>query len=163
MIDTRSVATEHHARLGPGVDHLAATAELIGSASTDDLRQQLDTASAFLNDLLLPHMSAVEQAIYPELERRLQNVHSMSPMRAEHAAIRALVADLDALRAGLGTGHLATGKAISLRRDLYRLHAILKIHMAEEQLYADIVEHGLSADAAEALRAAMEHAGSSAL
>jgi len=42
---------------------------------------------------------------------------------------------------------------------LYRLYGLLKVHLAEELLYADIVEHGKSPEAEGALAAAMEHTG----
>ncbi len=56
-------------------------------------------------------------------------------------------------------GHLPTGQAVALRRVIFRLYALLKVHLAEEQLYLGIIEQGVSADGAEALAAAMEHAG----
>ena len=42
---------------------------------------------------------------------------------------------------------------------MFRLYALMKVHLAEEQLYVGIIDHGVSADAAEALAAAMEHGG----
>jgi hypothetical protein len=159
MIATTKVSTEHHARLVPHVDDLASTAELIGSASGAELRPRLDAACTFLTSLLIPHMEAAERAIYPELERLLQNRHSMTPMRREHAEIRALIADLDGLRLGIGDGAVSTGNAVALRRALYRLHGLLKVHLAEEQLYANIVESGLSPEAEAGLAAAMAHEG----
>ena len=62
----------------------------------------LDETCAFLSDLLVPHMEAAERALYPELERLLQNRHSMTPMRREHDEIRAEVKKLDAMRASVG-------------------------------------------------------------
>jgi hypothetical protein len=162
MITTSTVSAEHHARLIPHVDDLESTAELIGSASGAELRPRLDAACAFLTDLLIPHMEAAERAIYPELERLLQNRHSMTPMRREHGEIRALIADLDARRPAIGDGPVSTGNAVALRRGLYRLHGLLKVHLAEEQLYANLVEHGLSPEAEAGLAAAMAHEGTGA-
>lgn len=159
MIHTPTVSTEHHARLMPHVDDLEATAELIATASGAELRPRLDASCAFLTGLLIPHMEAAERAIYPELERLMQNRHSMTPMRNEHQLIRSLIAELDTRRQALGDGPIPTGTAITLRRVLYRLHGLLKVHLAEEQLYANIAEHGLSRDASDALAAAMAHEG----
>jgi len=153
------VSAEHHARLVPHVNQLAATGELIGTATGADLRPHLDEACAFLTGLLLPHMEAAERALYPELERLMQNRHSMTPMRREHQAIRALITDLDGRRRRLGDGPVPTADAVALRRALFQLHALLKIHLAEEQLYADLVEHGLSAEAEASLAEAMRHEG----
>jgi hypothetical protein len=159
MIATPRITTEHHARLMPHVDHLAATAELIDSATGDELRPRLDEDCAFLTGLLIPHMEAAERALYPELERLMQNRHSMTPMRREHQRIRVLVGDLEGRRELVGGGRLSTGMAVALRRALFQLHALLKIHLAEERLYADIVEHGLSAEAEVDLAEAMRHQG----
>ena len=141
------------------MNRLAVIADLIGVAPASDVRAGLDEANAFLSGLLLPHMEAAERAIYPELERLMQNRHSMTPLRREHDEIRAIVADLDRRRTGIGDHPIPTGEAIALRRSLFRLFAILKIHLAEEQLYDDLLERGLSAEEAAALGAALEHAG----
>jgi hypothetical protein len=46
-----------------------------------------------------------------------------------------------------------------LRRTIFRLYGLLKCHLAEELLYAEIVEHGASPEAEKALATAMEHSG----
>ncbi len=153
------VAHEHHERLMQHVDRMPATGDLIGAVPLDELRPHVDEMCGFLTGLLLPHMEAAERALYPELERLLQNRHSMTPMRREHAEIRQLVAELGRLQQDLDAGRFSTGRAVALRRVLYRLYAYLKVHLAEEQLYLGIVEHGVSDEAAEALAAAMEHPG----
>jgi iron-sulfur cluster repair protein YtfE (RIC family) len=141
----------------PGIEDLAATAELLGAASGADLRARLDGASAFLNDLLLPHMEAAERVFYPELERMMQNRHSMTPMRQEHARIRARIATFDAAVANVSDEPIGIGTTIALRRLLFELYATLKIHLAEEQLYDDIVERRLAPEAEAELAAAMTH------
>jgi hemerythrin HHE cation binding domain-containing protein len=153
------VSSEHHERLMHQVDRLPAVGDLIGSASPSELRPGVDELSAFLTGLLLPHMDAAERTLYPELERLLQNRHSMTPMRREHADIRKLVADLGRFQAMVDDGRLPTGDAVALRRVIFRLYALLKVHLAEEQLYLGIIEKGVSPDSADALAAAMEHAG----
>lgn len=159
MIATSPVSREHHARLTPHLADLAATGDLVGTATGAELRARLDVALEFLNGLLLPHLDAAERAFYPELERLLQNVHSMTPMRHEHAEIRALVADLGRRRATLGDGPVGAGASVAIRRDLFRLFDLLKVHLAEEQLYANLVERGLTPEGTAALAAAMEHDG----
>ncbi len=153
------VSVEHHLRLMHHVDLMPATGDLIGSAPIAELRPKVDELAEFLTGLLIPHMDAAEHTLYPELERMLQNRHSMTPMRREHGEIRQLVADLVGLQTGLDEGRLQTGEAVALRRVTFRLYALLKIHLAEEQLYLGIIEHGVSAEAAAELAAAMEHSG----
>jgi hemerythrin-like domain-containing protein len=133
--------------------------DLIGSAPLAELSPQVDEAAAFLTGLLIPHMDAAERTLYPELERMLQNRHSMTPMRREHTVIRQLVDGFLLVQKDLAKGHLSTGEAVALRRVVFRLYALLKVHLAEEQLYVGIIEHGVSAEAADVLAAAMEHEG----
>ncbi len=153
------VIHEHHERLDRHVDRMPATAELIGGDEPAELSVALDETCDFLNQLLVPHMEAAERAIYPELERLFQNMHAMAPMRRQHDEIRALVHELDGLRKTAAEGVLAMTGQIKLRRVLFELYAMLKIHLAEEILYADIVEHGASPESEAALAVAMEHTG----
>lgn len=153
------VSREHDELLMQHVDELPALGDLIGSAPLAELRPKLDDAAVFLTGLLVPHIDATEQTLYPELERMLQNRHSMTPMRREHAEIRKMVDDLVVMHRDVDSGRLSTGEAVVLRRVVFRLYALLKVHLAEEQLYAGIIEHGVSAEAADALVAAMEQGG----
>ena len=153
------VAHEHHERLTHHLDAMTATGDLVGAAPIAELRSSVDATSAFLNDLLLPHMEAAERTLYPELERMLHNRHSMTPMRREHDEIRQLVAELVRLQEKLDVGPLQTSETVALRRVIFRLYAILKVHLAEEQLYLGIVQKGVSPESADVLAAAMDHSG----
>jgi hypothetical protein len=102
-------------------------------------------------------MEAAERALYPELERQFQNPHSMTPMRAEHAEIRRRIGEMGRLRRDLEAGRVPTREAVALRRVLFSLYAMLKVHLAEEELYLGIVTKGAGAGAADAMAAALEH------
>ena len=151
------VSHEHHERLTRHIDRMPAVGDLIGKVPADELRSRIDEVSEFLDGLLIPHMEAAERALYPELERQLQNRHSMTPMRAEHAEIRRLVSEIGRLRRDLDAGHVSTRQAVALRRVLFNLYAMLKIHLAEEELYLGIITKGAQAGAADAIAAALEH------
>jgi hemerythrin-like domain-containing protein len=153
------VSLEHHERLMRHVDAMPAVGDLVGAAPVADLRPRVDEMAEFLEGLLLPHIETAEHTLYPELERMLQNRHSMTPMRREHDEIRSLVADLLRLRTRLDTEALSAGETVALRRIIFRLYALLKVHLAEENLYLAIIDHGVSVQDAEKLAAAMDHAG----
>jgi hypothetical protein len=153
------VSLEHHERLTRHLDAMPAVGDLVGVTPVAELRPRVDDMAAFLTELLLPHMEAAENALYGELERMLQNRHSMTPMRREHDAIRELVGELVRRQRSLGEGSLHTGEAVALRRVIFRLYAMLKVHLAEEQLYLGIIEHGVSAESADKLAVAMDHGG----
>jgi hypothetical protein len=53
---------------------------------------------------------------------------------------------------------LTLGVRLRLRRVLYRMFAILKIHLAEEEAYLGILDHNLTDEEQQALAQAMEHA-----
>jgi Hemerythrin HHE cation binding domain len=153
------VSLEHHDRLERHLDALPPTGDMIGVAPLAELRPKVDEAAIFLTGLLLPHMEAAEHTLYPELERLLQNRHSMTPMRREHDEIRQLVAEFVRFQQRLDAGPLHTSEIVALRRVVFRLYAMLKVHLAEEQLYLGILEHGVSDEAAKKLAAAMDHSG----
>lgn len=153
------VSLEHHDRLERHLDGLPAVGDLVGVAPPAELLDRVGEIEAFLSGLLLPHMEAAERTLYPELERMLQNRHSMTPMRREHDEIRGLVAELGRLRQRLAAGPLQTRETVALRRVIFRLYAMLKVHLAEEQLYLGIIEHEVSPEASDRLAAALDHSG----
>lgn len=153
------VAHEHHERLLHHVNRIPEVADQLLSAKADEARASLDEMSGFLTGTLLPHIDAAERTLYPELERMFQNRHSMAPMRREHTEVRRLVAELADLTAEVDATRLTLGRTLALRRVLFHLFSILKIHLAEEEAYLRIVEHGVTADVADMLAAAMDHPG----
>lgn len=159
MTSLPRVAHEHHDRLMQHLDEMPAVGKAILEAPIDELRPKLQELDAWLNGLLLPHMEAAEKTLYPELERMMQNRHSMSPMRREHAEIRRLVGELSGLIKGVGDKRPSMGKQVALRRVLYRLYALLEIHVVEEGMYMPLITHGVSDEAAEVMAAALKHSG----
>ena len=159
MTTLPSVAHEHHDRLMHHVEEMPSVGSAILAAPIDELRPRLVELDGWLTGLLVPHLDAAEATLYPELERMLQNRHSMSPMRREHAQIRRLVASWSRLVAGLDDQELHVGKKVSMRRVLYALYALLEVHLVEEEVYIPIVTHGVSDEAAEVMAAAMKHPG----
>jgi iron-sulfur cluster repair protein YtfE (RIC family) len=153
------VAHEHHERLLHHVNQMPEIADRFLTAPADEVRRSVDAMSAFLSDTLVPHVDAAERALYPELERMFQNRHSMAPMRREHAEVRRLVAAFAKLTTQVDAGQVTIGRTLALRRVIFQLYALLKIHLAEEEAYLRIVDHGVTSDVADMLAAAMEHPG----
>ena len=152
-----AVAHEHHERLIAHVDQMPAIGDHIGTHPTAEARAEVRDLVAFLTGTLIPHMDAAEHTLYPELERILQNQHSMTPMRREHAQMRHLVDDLVQLRDHIGERPPTTREIVALRRSVFSLYALLKIHLTEEELYLRVVDHGVTEEVAGVLAAAMEH------
>jgi hemerythrin-like domain-containing protein len=151
------VTHDHHAVLLHHVDALPAVADALLTGTSEDARRSLTETGAFFTGTLLPHVDAAERTIYPELERMFQNRHSMAPMRREHDEVRRLVAEYGALVEQLGSGPVTLGRTLSVRRVLFQVYALLKVHIAEEEAYLRIVDHAVESDVADVLAAAMEH------
>ncbi len=151
------VAHEHHERLLNHVDQMPALADSMLTAPSAAVKAGLAEMSAFLSETLLPHIDAAERTVYPELERMFQNRHSMAPMRREHEEIRKQVTVLGGLTRQIGEGQVTIGRTLGLRRVMFQLYALLKVHLAEEEAYLRIVEHGVDTEAADVMAAAMEH------
>jgi hypothetical protein len=159
MTNLPKVTHEHHERLMQQVETMPSVGSALLSASLTEVRPRLQELRTFLNDLLLPHLEAAERAIHPELERMLQNRHSMAPLRREHEEIRRLVAELSRLVDGLDETKATVGQIVALRRTIYPLYALLEVHLVEEELYVPIVDRGVSEEAAAAVAAALDHSG----
>ena len=106
----------------------------------------------------MPPLEVVEATLYPELDRLMQNRHSMAQMRREHDDIRGLIKRLDTFGGAIEAEALGPAGSMGLRRVLYRLYAMLKVHLAEEEEYLRVLEHSLSEGEQAELARGLEHA-----
>lgn len=151
------VAHEHHERILAHVDRMPEVADGLLTTHADDARERIGALHHFLTGTLLPHIDAAERGLYPELERMLQNRHSMAPMRREHEEVRRLVGEFGKLSADVRDGRMSLGRSLALRRTMFQLYALLKVHLAEEEAYLRIVDRGAGDEMGEAIAAALEH------
>jgi iron-sulfur cluster repair protein YtfE (RIC family) len=150
---------QHHARISAALDGLPALADMLDARPRPaEFEPRYAEFYTFVAETLVPHMEVVETNLYPELDRLMQNRHSMVQMRREHADLHELIARLGAFREAIAEDALGPAGSIGLRRILYRLYAVLKVHLAEEEEYLRVLEHNLSeAEQAELVRG-LEHA-----
>jgi hypothetical protein len=151
------VAHEHHERILDHINGIPAFADSLLTAPPDQAMAGIADVGSFLTGTLLPHIDAAERTLYPELERMFQNRHSMAPMRREHDEVRRLVAEYLKLSGQLAPDHVSLGRALALRRVLFQVYALVKIHLAEEEAYLRLVDKGVTDEAGEVLAAALEH------
>lgn len=149
---------EHHDRLIPHVEHLARLAEMIDEGITPAFLDECEAEHRFIVGQLLPHMEAIEATLYGELDRLMEGRHSMAPMRREHAELRRLIDSTGQYHELVITGRLGPAEAMGLRRALYRLHALLRVHLAEEELYLRVLDHNLTDAEKDELARGIEHA-----
>ncbi len=158
MATLKDTVHEHHAQLKPGVAALLATAQVVGTLPCEELRPRVLESRAFLTTSLLPHMEAAEKAVWPRLESALSDVGALAPLRREHEEVRHLVAELDRLCLAHREGLYRRGEALALRRVLYRLHAIVRVHLDEEEMLTALLAHSIGSDEADEIAADLPHA-----
>ena len=154
----RAASAEHHARMLPHVDRLLVLADMVGQVECSALHALFEEEHAFIVGQLVPHMDAVERTLYGRLEVLMDGRHSMAPMREEHRAMTRLVDELGRYRAHVDGCTWSAVEGMALRRALYRLHAILKVHLAEEELYLGVLDRNLGDEERAALARGIDHA-----
>jgi hemerythrin-like domain-containing protein len=148
---------DEHRDLFPHVELLRTVGDLVGEVPPDSLLKGVDETLDFLTRHLLPHATAEDEALYPVVNRLMGAPGVTATMSREHAEVAALAKDLALLQKRLHRGVFAAGDEKDLRRVLYGLHAIVKLHFAkEEEIYLPLLEARLSPDDAERMFLAME-------
>jgi iron-sulfur cluster repair protein YtfE (RIC family) len=112
---------------------------------------------------LIPHAQAEEQVLYPAVGRLLRAVEATETMSRDHLEVIRLTEELEALRLRLFYTPLSESDKQALRRILYGLYAIIKLHLAkEEEIYLPILEARLPAGEVDHLVKAMERTATDA-
>lgn len=155
----RTTSEEHHALLVPHVDKLLTLAEMVGHVECSAIHVAFEAEYTFIVAQLVPHMEAIEHALYDRLEALMGRRHSMTAMRQEHRTIARLVEELGRYRKHVDGCTWGAVEGMALRRALYRLHAILKVHLAEEELYLGVLERSLTDAEKDLLARSLDHAG----
>jgi iron-sulfur cluster repair protein YtfE (RIC family) len=152
---------DEHAELIPHIGALAAAGDAVGHVSIAELTTLVDDSYEFLNDELIPHAKAEEAALYPVVQRVTGSPDITATMERDHIEVGALTEELAVLRQRLTTTtELDDDLANGLRRVLYGLHHVVKLHFAkEEEVYLPILEAHLTEAEAEQMFADM-HAAS---
>ncbi len=163
MQSLRATSQAHHAKLQPHVDRLLFIAEMIGLEDCAAVHAAFEAEYGVIVGQLVPHMEAIETTLYSQLERLMGQRHSMAPMREEHAQMRRLIEVIGQYRNHVAGCSLGAVEGLALRRALYRLHAILKVHLAEEELYLGVLERNLTDEEKDVLARGIDHANAEPL
>ncbi len=148
---------DEHKELFPHVDRIRQVAELIDEAPLADLRAGVEEVYDFLANHLKPHAEAEEAALYPVVQKVLGSPDATRTMSRDHVDVGLYIQNLDSLREKLSVDVLTPTDVKSLRRVLYGVYALVKVHFAkEEEVYLPILDQGLTAEAAQEMFEAME-------
>ncbi len=139
---------EHHELL-PHIETLRTTADLVGASSDAELLERIDEAGHFLSHHLIPHAAAEDEALYPVVEEAMSAPGATDSMRRDHVEVGRLTEELSVLRVEIGRGAISEQAARDLRRVLYGLYAVVKLHFAkEEEIYLPVLERWLTPERA---------------
>ena len=135
-------------RLRAGHDALLSLVEQIRSVADGLSTRETDLAPAHtlldrLEGELLPHERADEALLVPLVARALGGSDATAALSRTHAEIEHQVSRLRRLLAGLADDTVQPEDVIELRRLLYGLYAVLRLHNAQEEEGAfSLVPHG---------------------
>jgi iron-sulfur cluster repair protein YtfE (RIC family) len=147
MATLPQVVRDEHKELIARIELLRTVADSIGSAATEALREGVGQAYIFLIHQLIPHAQAEEQVLYPTVGRLLRALEATDTMSRDHLEVIRLTEELEALRLHLFYAPLSEPDEQALRRVLYGLYAIIKLHLAkEEEIYLPVLEARLPAE-----------------
>ena len=147
---------EEHKELFPHIEALRVAADAVSETVTPALREAVDEAYAFLVHHLIPHAQAEDRALYPVVQKVMGAPEATGTMSRDHVEVGRLTAELGELRARLGGGKLTPAQANDLRRVLYGLYALVKVHFAkEEEVYLPLLDARLTEHAAHEMFEAM--------
>jgi iron-sulfur cluster repair protein YtfE (RIC family) len=148
---------DEHRELIARIELLRIVADSIGSAPIESIREGVGKAYIFLMHHLIPHAQAEEQVLYPTVGRLLRTLEATDTMSRDHLEVIRLTEELEALRLHLFFAPFTEPEEQALRRVLYGLYAIIKLHLAkEEEIYLPILEAHLHAEEVDRMVEAME-------
>jgi iron-sulfur cluster repair protein YtfE (RIC family) len=141
--DITEALREEHQALLPQIDELRAFADRLDEMPQHDVRHDLDGVYQFLTQHLIPHAAAEEDRLYPAVAKILGSPQATATMSRDHVEVSRLTEQLGWLRSEANIFDVEQMK--NLRRVLYGLHALLRVHFAkEEEIYLPLLENHLS-------------------
>lgn len=151
---------DEHKELLPYINLLRTVADAVGTDPALSTEQGIEDTYLFLTHHLLPHAQAEEHALYPEIGALLKAPAATATMIREHQEIKKLTGELGAYRQKSG---LSESQNQDLRRILYGLYALVKVHLAEEEeIYLPLLDAHLTRESADQLFKNMEMAAQKA-
>lgn len=132
-----------HEQLVPRLDSIRDAADNLDELTTPEAIQMLGRINTLLTDEILPHEIEDETVLYPQLSEILPGEDSMASMSRSHREIFHLVEAFKRETGNLSDAGDGETDLRDLRRILYGLHAILRLHFdQEEELYLSLEQSG---------------------
>ena len=126
-----------HREFAPELVRVRWVADRLGQLPPDEVRRELEAVRRFVVERLPQHEEEEEAAVYPVVARLMGGEDPMSSMARAHIEISHLARVFRQLLDDLPEAGPTPDDLVDLRRVLYGLHAILRLHFAqEEEAYA---------------------------
>jgi len=159
---TQPLRDEHKA-LYPQVENLRLAGDVVNESLTSLAHDKIEQAYNFLTRQLIPHAQAEEKAIYPMIQKAMGAPQATATMIRDHVEVERLTQELGTLRIHKSQLSITFEQVSALRRVLYGLYALVKLHFAkEEEIFLPLLDSKLSAEEAQAMFEAMESAANEA-
>jgi heavy metal translocating P-type ATPase len=128
---TRRFQSEHEV-IRAGIDQLRVAADSVGIVPPGEAMTLVRRVHRLLVEEIEPHEQAEEQELYPALDRLLGGNQPTATMSRAHAEITHQIRRLGQLIDDIGAGPPDDADLADVRGLLYGLHAILRLHTAQE-------------------------------
>src|ERR1039458_5448687 len=128
---TRRFQGEHEA-IRAAIEQLRTVADALGLIAPGAAMTRVRRAHRILVEQIEPHEQAEEAELYPALDRLLGGTEPTATMSRAHAEISHQIRRLGQLIADIGSDDPDDADLADLRSLLYGLHAILRLHTAQE-------------------------------
>ena len=127
---------KEHRELAPSLGRIRPLADRLGTMPPVDALVELERIRLFLVGTLIPHEEEEDREVFPVLVQAVGNDDVTAALHRTHTEIFHLVRFIDRLVRELPPEGPGPDDLTDLRRVLYGLDAILRLHMAqEEELY----------------------------
>jgi heavy metal translocating P-type ATPase len=140
---------DEHREFVPWLARIRTVADRLESYSPVEARDELQQIRWFLTERLPQHEEEEEAAVYPVVSRLMGGEDPMGTMARAHLEIDHLSRVFVHLVDDVPTEGPAAEDLVDLRRVLYGLHAILRLHFAqEEEAYSWLASEALESEEA---------------
>jgi len=137
--ETHARLAAEHLALAPGIASIRATADRLDTTAVPRAREELQSVRRFLVDSLMPHELEEDRGVYPMLATASGSDDSTSALHGTHTEIFRLVRRYERLLDEMPADGPTPDDRPDVRRLLYGLDAILRLHFAqEEELYLSL-------------------------
>ncbi len=136
---------QEHRELLKDIDLVRSTADSItGNNLTPAILSRIDRVFDFLVHTVIPHSLAEDKALFPVIQEILGSPHATETMGHDHMVISNLTRELNYLRTHISGLSITREQVNGLRRVLYGLHLLIKVHIdKEEEVYIPLLEENL--------------------